>query len=164
MRGEVRRIRGGRKVRKQCAAPCIALSIALGACSSVYLASGSPGTDISPVVTGASAEAVNRILGTSVREWSNASGVTFRLYEFDGGRAPNVPDALGTALFAIVSFGLTEILFSRQTEEDERTGRTRTSVRMIVSFDPRDTALGVFGEFDHLPADGRNPAAARSAP
>lgn len=164
MHREGGRIRRGGAVKKRCAALCVALPLWLGGCSSVHLASGSPGVDTSPVVPGVSAELVKRIVGTPVREWRNAAGITFRLYEFDGGRAANVPDALGTAFFAVFSFGLTEIMFSKEIEESRRTGGTRTAVRKIVSFDAWDTVLGVFGEFDHLPADGRNLVGKRSKP
>jgi hypothetical protein len=135
---------------------CVCLPVVFSACSALHMATASKGTDTGRVTPGTSSLAVRGILGNPVREWRNDRAITFRLYQFDGGRAAQPGYAAMAGVLAIGSLGLSELLLSRAVEEDERTGRTRSPVRMIVSYDPDDLVLGTFDEFDHLPEDGRS--------
>jgi hypothetical protein len=134
----------------------IALAVAGSyGCSTVYMATGDSGVDVTSVVAGASAVSVRNALGEPVREWRNDRDILFRLYEFDGGRAGHPGYALVSGLFSVASLGLWEILMTKVIENEKRTGIARTRIRMVVAYDRDDSVLGVFEEFDELPADGR---------
>jgi hypothetical protein len=135
----------------------IAMAIAAAnGCSTVYMATGDKGADVTAVVPGASAQSVRDALGEPIREWRNERDVVFRLYEFDGGRAGHPGYALVSGLISVASLGLWEILMTKVIENEKRTGIGRTRIRLVVSYDREASVLGVFDEFDDLPADGRN--------
>lgn len=126
-------------------------------CSSAYMLAGAPGTDTASIRPGTTSQAVESILGKQQKEWRNRNGVTFRLYEFSGGR-PSYPGyALVAGVAAVGTLGVLEAVMSNAADNDQRLGRDIIPVRMIVSYDQSDVVLGVFEEFDYLPGDGRKP-------
>jgi len=132
----------------------VLLALCLQACSSAYYASSVDATDLSGVVAGASAARVSEVLGAPLREWRNAAGIGFRLYEIDGGRPPRSGEAAFMGALALVSLGATELIFLAATKE----GPGGIPRRVVVSYDAGDRVLDLFEEFDYLPADGRRSA------
>lgn len=133
------------------------LALWLGGCSSAYMLTGSPGTNTASIGPGTTSQVVESTLGKQQKEWRNGHGVIFRLYEFSGGR-PSYPGyALLMGVAAVGTLGVLEVVGSNAVDNDKRHGRDTIPVRMIVSFDQSDIVLGVFEEFDYLPADGRKP-------
>lgn len=117
---------------------------------------GRKGADTSVIRPGVSAKLVESTLGAPRREWRNQNGVTFRLYEFNGGR-PSFPGyALLAGVAAVGTLGVLEVPLANAVEEDKRAGTDFIPVRMIVSYDANDVVLGMFEEFDYLPADGHH--------
>jgi len=137
------------------AALCVSLPAWLGGCSTAYFASSVQATDTSAVTPGVTAAVAREVLGAPIQEWRNPEGVTFRLYRIDGGRPARSGDAAAMAAFAVLTAGMSEFLFAFATKDDMKSG---IPSRVIVAFDRHDVVLGSFGEFDYLPADGREPA------
>lgn len=130
------------------------LPTVLGGCVTAQLLSGEPGTDVSAVRAGARREDVEKIVGAPVREWQSIHGVTYCLYGYFAGVAPDVPTA---ALFLLLGLGTWD-LFATLEGKDARHYRDQSTRRrgaLIVSYDDHSIALGVFAETEALPPDGK---------
>jgi hypothetical protein len=134
----------------------LATLMLLGGCVAAGLAGGRPGTDLTPVKHGASRQNIEEITGEPQRSWETESGVIYCLYEVDAGRGSQPLMALGWLAADIATVGILEFAgqgLETQDEEDAFYGGAETT-RVIVAYDESGQALGVFGEFDELPADG----------
>jgi hypothetical protein len=128
----------------------------LTGCSVVWYAAGEKGVDITkiqPDVTRAEAEAV---LGKPVRSWTSSTGIFYCTYKYDFGRLPRKGDAVTSLIMTIGTLGVWELMWPSLMDDMEKQGY-RTSARLVLSYDNDDIILGVFGEFDELPPDGRSP-------
>ena len=77
-------------------------------CTLQTVLEGQPGVDTSPIGRGSTREAVDRLLGPPKREWRSIRGITYRLYEFDGGVEPNSPMAIWWTVMVIGTLGMPE--------------------------------------------------------
>jgi hypothetical protein len=130
----------------------------LTGCSVVWYAAGEKGVDVTtiqPDVTRAEAEA---ILGKLLRSWTSPIGVLYCIYEYDSGRPPRKGDAAAVLIANIISLGTFDLFWTldKKDKDMEKQGYGRTTARVVISYDHDDIVLGVFGEFDDLPPDGRS--------
>ena len=122
-------------------------------CTAVSALQGKPGLDVSRVKTGMSQADAEQILGSPIREWVTSSGVTYGVYDYDGGVPPSGSEAAANVFMDIVSVGVWELFgaFGHLSEPRQRE-------QMAVSYDQGGLVIGTFdhyGDFDVLPADGR---------
>lgn len=131
----------------------------LTGCSAVWYATGEKGVDVTtiqPDITRVEAEA---ILGKPLRSWTSPTGVLYCIYEYDSGRPPRKGDAVAALIVNIISLGTFDLFWTFMEsgkDFEEKQGYGRTTARVVVSYDHQDIILGVFGEFDELPPDGRS--------
>lgn len=139
-----------------------ALASTFTGCTVAQLAGSDQGTDltaIQPGITRAQAEAV---LGTALKEWKSAPGVIYRMYQYDAGRPPLIGDAVAFGIMDVISLGAIEAFaaYGNLTDDPHSLKKymdaRRTTARVVISYDERDIVLGVFDEFEELPADGRS--------
>ena len=131
-------------------------------CVAVDAAKGRPGVNLEEVQQGATREQVEGIVGAPTRTWTNDVGTTFGSYVVDAGRAGKLFGWEGAATVIavdILTFGLIEWVSPPRSDEDARDAflggaESRT---IIIAYDEDGFVLGVFDEFDVLPADGITP-------
>jgi hypothetical protein len=134
----------------------------LAACALGDVVRTEPGLDLSSLKPGATREQVESVVGKPTREWSAAPGVTYRVYQYYGGRQVDMDAATFVAFFDVVSLGLYEVFY--QFDPTTKALMAKSGKKyplMAVSYDERDVVIGVFTEIDQftaLPADGRPPA------
>ncbi len=146
-------------IRLQLVMALAILTMLSGGCTSAYLLQGDAGANLTTIKPGVSATTATQVLGAPKREWRNTSGVLFRLYVYDGGRDSQPGMALFSGVMAIGTLGITEVMFNKAIDNDKALGREwKYPARLIIAYGADDNALGIFEEFDYLPADGRNPA------
>ncbi len=135
----------------------IIIVVVLTGCSVVDYAAGEKGVDVSFVHPGITKVEVEAILGKPVRSWTSPTGVFYCTYEYDSGRPP-IPSEAGAMLFMdIATLGLWEVFWPSIKKDISFDNIARTTATVLVSYDHQDIILGVFGEFDELPPDGRSP-------
>jgi len=143
------------------ASPICVLALVAG-CVAIDAAKGRPGVDLEDVRSGATRADVESVTGAPLRSWTNDVGTTFRSYVVDAGRAGKLFgwDGAATVIAAdILTLGLIEWVSPPRSDEAAReaflgSSETRT---IIVAYDHEELVLGVFDEFDVLPADGIAP-------
>jgi hypothetical protein len=131
----------------------VGLIAGLAGCSVADSMSGEPGVDVSLVTPGATHATVESKLGSPVRSWVSEHGVGYSLYQFDIGVPPNAWTTAANVVMDIATAGFWEVAW--ETEEHLKQS-DRKSGRVLVSFDEKGVVLGLFDEFDVLPADGRS--------
>ena len=127
-------------------------------CTVVRLARGGDGgATVRPIQPGVPRTTAEAVLPAPVREWTSA-GVRFAVYEFDAGCPPRRGDAGAAAFMNLISLGLWEVYMGlpRLWGHDPLACRAHATGRVILSYDDRDTVVGIFDEFAELPADGRS--------
>ncbi len=139
-----------------CLSIVIIVSVLTG-CSVVEFAAGEKGVDVSTVQPGITRAEVEAVLGKPVRSWTSPTGVYYCTYVYDSGRPPSPSGAGATLLMDIISLGLWEVLVSLDAPHTSFNDVDRTTATVHISYDHQDIILGVFGEFDELPPDGRSP-------
>ena len=135
----------------------IIIVVVLTGCSVVDYAAGEKGVNVSTVQPGITRAEVEAVLGEPVRSWTSPTGVFYCTYEYDSGRPP-IPSEAGACLFMdIITLGLWEAFWPAIKKDISFNEIGRTTATVLVSYDHQDIILGVFGEFDELPLDGRSP-------
>jgi hypothetical protein len=141
----------------------LALASICARCTVAQLASGEKGIDVTKIQPGLTRSEAEAVLGPSIKKWKSPSGVTYRIYQYDSGRPPNVSDAAGAALMDIMTLGLLEVFMALQQSMGQSQilwkdymDKQRTTGRVVISYDDQDVILGVFDEFEELPTDGRS--------
>ena len=126
-------------------------------CTVVQFAAGEKGADVTKIQPGLTRSEAEAVLGRPLKEWNSPSDVTYRTYKYDSGRPPNFADAAASAFMDIASLGLWEAIEAiGGTLKTKYMDQQRTTARLVISYDDQDIILGVFGEFEELPADGRS--------
>ena len=127
------------------------------ACGAVTLARGTKGADVSGVQPGVARPEAETALGKPQKDWVSPAGVHYYLYEYDTGRPPNAADAAGFVFMDIVTLGMWEMIDAMHDHRAlNQSLPPPTSARVVLSYDDKDLVMGIFGEFDALPADGRS--------
>jgi hypothetical protein len=140
----------------------LALAWVCAGCTVAQLAAGDKGTDITKIQPGRTRTEAEAVIKDPIREWKSSSGVTYRTYQYDSGRPPGVADAVAFGLMDVVSLGLFEAFeaLANATGDSRSISKymedQHTKTRLVVSYDDQDIILGIFGEFDELPPDGRS--------
>ncbi len=134
----------------------IAMVSMLTGCSVVDYAAGEKGVDVSTVQPGITRSDVEAVLGEPVRRWTSPTGVFYCTYEYDSGRPPILSEAGAMLFMDIITLGLWEVFWPAIKKETSFNDEGRTTATVLISYDHHDIILGVFGEFDELPSDGRS--------
>ncbi len=129
-------------------------------CTVAQLAAGEEGADVTKIQPGLTRSEAEAVLGSSVKEWKSPAGVNYQTYQYDGGRPANTSDATAIALIDIMTLGIFEAVEAITADNPHSfrkfMEKKRTTSRVVISYDEQDFILGVFDEFDELPADGRS--------
>ncbi|MBI1735334.1 MAG: hypothetical protein HYR51_09175 [Candidatus Rokubacteria bacterium] len=134
----------------------LALAAAASGCTVITVAKGGGGVDLAPIQPGVSRSAAEAVVGAPVTQWTSPAGVRFATYEYDAGSVPKPVDAAAFALMDVITFGMWELVdVVNGGQITKAVRRQRTTGRVVISYDGDDTVLGVFGELDELPVDGR---------
>jgi hypothetical protein len=131
----------------------LALLLPLAGCHVVRVAQGEPGPDISAVRVGAPCEVAERTFGAALRRWESPRGVTLAMHRVPRGVPPNAFGAKVMLLMDVVTFGgfeLVPLLDSNKLRDPP------AFVQGVVACDEAGRIVGLFGEFDELPEDGRS--------
>ena len=120
-------------------------------CFAVKLAKGEKGADVTEVQPGATRANAEAILGHPVRKWTSSTGIRYVTYYYDAGRPPNMPEAEAAVMMDLKTAGIFEFVVA--VNESKPWNITE---RVVISYDDRAVALGIFDEFDELPPDGRS--------
>ncbi len=143
----------------------IIIVIVLTGCTVADYAAGEKGVDVSNVQPGITRAEVEAVLGEPVRSWTSSTGVFYCTYEYDSGRPP-IPSEVAAHLFMdIATLGFWELIWPSIKQETPKgydepydyDDKYRTTDTVLISYDNQDIIIGVFGEFDELPPDGRSP-------
>ena len=122
-------------------------------CTAVQLAAGDKGSDVTKIQPGITRPEAEAVLGSAIKEWKSPTGVIYRTYQYDGGRPTNMSDAIAVGLLDVMTLGIVEAVIAMGPDTMEK---KRTTSRVVISYDDHDVIIGVFDEFDELPADGRS--------
>jgi len=138
--------------------PVVLAGVGAG-CSVAEMARDVAGIDTSPIAPGVGRGEVEARLGAPAKSWVSEHGVSYALYAFDIGIPPNSAAAAATLFMDVATAGLWELFWA--LDEDlrrgiEETDRQRETGWVLVSYDDQDVVLGLFDQYDALPADGRS--------
>lgn len=123
--------------------------------SVVELAEDHPGVDVSSLAPSVPRAEVESRLGAPVRSWTSAEGVRYSLYEFDNGVPLNAKHVT-RAILSVATLGLPDLFgwWNGSGLPNRQLGRVWD--RVVVSYDGNDIVLGLFDEFETLPANGHS--------
>jgi hypothetical protein len=117
---------------------------------------GEKGADVSQVQPGAKRAVAETALGLPLEEWVSQAGIRYALYEYNAGIPPHPGDAVTAALLDVVTFGIFEFITYKNTGWRHPGEYDRRRAKIVIAYDARAVILGIFGEADELPPDGRS--------
>jgi hypothetical protein len=117
---------------------------------------GEKGADVSQVQPGAKRAVAETVLGLPLEEWVSQTGIRYALYEYNAGIPPHPGDAATAALLDLVTFGIFEIITYKSTGWRHPGEYDRRRAKIVIAYDARQVVLGIFGEADELPPNGRS--------
>jgi hypothetical protein len=134
----------------------IAALAMLTGCVVVRSLRGEKGADVSQVQPGAKRAVAETVLGRPLEEWVSQTGVRYALYEYNAGIPSHPEDAATAALLDVVTFGIFEVITYKNTGWRHPGEYDRRRAKIVIAYDARTLILGIFGEADELPPDGRS--------
>ena len=130
----------------------VVLSMVTTGCFAVKLAQGEKGTNVTAIQPGVSRANAEAILGPPVRTWTSPTGMRYATYHYDAGLPPDIPDAAAFALMDLLTVGMFELTAANNKPPIAN----HMADAVVIAYNDRDIVLGILGEFDELPPDGRS--------
>jgi hypothetical protein len=137
-------------------ATLLAALVMLTGCVVVRSLRGEKGADFSHVQPGVKRAVAETALGLPLNEWVSMTNVRCALYEYNAGIPSHPGDAGTAALLDVVTFGIFEIITYKNHGWRHPGEYDRRRPKVVIAYDGRDVILGIFGENDAIPADGRS--------